>query len=214
MVSLVIFWILVFILIKYLLSEKKEKDMFFVKSEKRKKKRSINEKKYNAFLSKKDKEEILVKYKNECFKCGSQKNLTLDHHMPLSLGYGLKKGNIVVLCKKCNNKKGHLLPSEYYTSKEIMKLKTLYNIDSHERIRRYNKREYKSLLNTIQDLKGEEVMFYYLGKVIRGQLVGIVEKKEIEMYKNRERFVEVFEEDSVNLYRLKGIKEIYINKRG
>jgi len=42
-----------------------------------------------------------------------QKQLTMDHVVPLSRGGKSKKGNIVPACKECNNKKKYLLPIEW-----------------------------------------------------------------------------------------------------
>lgn len=217
MFYILFFSLLVFVIFKSLLkNNSKDEKITFVKSNKREKKRRVNEKRYNDTISKKDREEILVKYNHKCFKCGSEKNLTLDHHMPLSLGYGFRKENIVVLCKKCNNKKGSLLPNDFYTEKEIIVLRDKYRINSHETLKKITKREYSSILNKIKDYEGKEVVFYYLGKVVKGRLLGVVEKKDVELYKTREKYVEVEEDNSINLYRLKGIKELYIDetKRG
>ncbi|HAS79800.1 MAG TPA: hypothetical protein DCR90_02705 [Fusobacteriaceae bacterium] len=79
---------------------------------------------------------IKVLFKNCCFNCGSKKNLQIDHHLPLSLGYGLKfdnKYNAVLLCKKCNNKKSNLLPSKFYTLSQLKILETTYHIDTHKK---------------------------------------------------------------------------------
>ncbi len=216
MLYILLIWLLIFLLIKYLSKDNEEKDINFVESKKRESKRRINEKEYNSTLFKKDKEEILVKYNYKCFKCGSKKNLTLDHHMPLSLGYGFEKGNIVLLCRSCNKKKGHLLPVEFYTPIEMENLKEKYNIDSHEKLKKYKKNEYKSILNKIKDFEGKDVIFYYLGKVVKGQLLRVVVEEKKELYKNREKYVEVLEGNEINIYKLKGIKEIYIDesKRG
>ena len=70
-----------------------------------------------------------------CFNCGSKKNLQIDHHMPLSLGYGLKiddRYNAVLLCKKCNNKKSSLLPTKFYTSSQLKILETAYDVQTHK----------------------------------------------------------------------------------
>ena len=54
--------------------------------------------------------------KGRCFYCGnavSPKELTMDHIVPVTRGGKSIKGNLVPSCKECNNKKKHLLPSEW-----------------------------------------------------------------------------------------------------
>lgn len=41
-----------------------------------------------------------------CKKCGSRRNLTVDHIMPESKGGTLELTNLQTLCKKCNSSKG------------------------------------------------------------------------------------------------------------
>ncbi|UUV17762.1 HNH endonuclease [Fusobacteria bacterium ZRK30] len=74
-------------------------------------------------------------FEHRCFNCGSKKNLQIDHHMPLSLGYGLKIGdmyNAVLLCKRCNNQKSSLLPTKFYTPSQLKILETVYDISTHK----------------------------------------------------------------------------------
>lgn len=47
-----------------------------------------------------------------CVVCGSSGVLSIDHVIPLSKGVGLKPGNAVILCKKCNNIKWCKNPEE------------------------------------------------------------------------------------------------------
>lgn len=42
----------------------------------------------------------------KCLSCGSQKELTLDHIVPKSIGGTNHKNNLQTLCKPCNQKKG------------------------------------------------------------------------------------------------------------
>jgi 5-methylcytosine-specific restriction endonuclease McrA len=44
-------------------------------------------------------------YSNPCFNCGSMKNQSLDHKIPLSKGGEHKIGNIMTLCQPCNASK-------------------------------------------------------------------------------------------------------------
>ena len=51
-----------------------------------------------------------------CYYCGkefSPGELSMDHVVPLIRGGKSTKGNVVPACKACNNKKKHLLPSEW-----------------------------------------------------------------------------------------------------
>ena len=51
-----------------------------------------------------------------CYYCGeefSPAELSMDHVVPLIRGGKSTKGNVVPACKSCNNKKKHLLPSEW-----------------------------------------------------------------------------------------------------
>lgn len=50
-----------------------------------------------------------------CHYCGGKfdkDQLTMDHVVPLSRGGKSSKGNAVVCCKECNNKKKYLTPAE------------------------------------------------------------------------------------------------------
>lgn len=54
--------------------------------------------------------------KGLCFYCGNvvpPKELTMDHIVPVTRGGKSTKGNLVPSCKECNNKKKHLLPTEW-----------------------------------------------------------------------------------------------------
>lgn len=48
-----------------------------------------------------------------CQKCGSTKNLTLDHVSPIRNGVENKLNNLQVLCKSCNSKKGAKTMEEF-----------------------------------------------------------------------------------------------------
>jgi 5-methylcytosine-specific restriction protein A len=54
--------------------------------------------------------------KGQCYYCGQAtppKELTMDHIVPISRGGKSTRGNIVPVCKACNNKKKQLLPMEW-----------------------------------------------------------------------------------------------------
>lgn len=68
---------------------------------------------------------------NRCFKCGAvelppQRGkmpvLCVDHHVPMALGGHLEPGNLVVLCRRCNELKLDRLPEDFYTSEELLRL--------------------------------------------------------------------------------------------
>ncbi len=51
-----------------------------------------------------------------CYYCGKQfkaKDLTMDHIVPIIRGGKSTKGNVVPVCKACNDKKKYLLPIEW-----------------------------------------------------------------------------------------------------
>lgn len=73
-----------------------------------------------------------------CFKCGVKEKpcqeigqppiLCIDHHVPIALGGHLVPGNLVSLCRNCNNKKLDLRPEEFYSPDELEKLKPILDI--------------------------------------------------------------------------------------
>jgi len=66
-------------------------------------------------------DEVLTRdiFGHRCFKCHTSYDLTIDHHMPLSQGFGLSICNAVLLCRKCNSAKNGKLPSDFYTAEEL-----------------------------------------------------------------------------------------------
>ena len=51
-----------------------------------------------------------------CYYCGIEAppgELTMDHIVPIIRGGRSTRNNVVPACKKCNNKKKHLLPVEW-----------------------------------------------------------------------------------------------------
>jgi 5-methylcytosine-specific restriction endonuclease McrA len=69
---------------------------------------------------------IYNQFNNKCFNCGSDINLNVDHHYPLSKGYALSKENAVLLCNKCNLSKHNKYPEEYYSFLKLMELAIIY----------------------------------------------------------------------------------------
>ena len=52
-------------------------------------------------------------YAHQCMKCGSLKNLQLDHIVPRSLGGPNEFDNLQILCRSCNCKKGNRNSIDY-----------------------------------------------------------------------------------------------------
>ena len=73
-------------------------------------------------MSLRQKREIFLKFSNKCFKCGSDEDLTLDHHLPFCMDGRLTESNSVVLCRSCNSSKNAKHPTKFYTQKELMAL--------------------------------------------------------------------------------------------
>jgi len=56
--------------------------------------------------NRKVRERILSKYNHKCVECGSKKDLTIDHIIPVLLGGNNSDENLQVLCRSCNSCKG------------------------------------------------------------------------------------------------------------
>ncbi|HCI14590.1 MAG TPA: hypothetical protein DFK12_11750 [Gallionellaceae bacterium] len=74
-------------------------------------------------------------FDHRCFKCGSKEKsqqefgrppiLCIDHHIPMARGGHLVPGNLVSLCRSCNNKKLDYPPEDFYTPSELERLKPI-----------------------------------------------------------------------------------------
>lgn len=58
------------------------------------------------------KKNVMIRDNYTCQYCGSKKELTIDHVIPVSRGGKSNFENCVTACKSCNTKKGGRLPSE------------------------------------------------------------------------------------------------------
>lgn len=74
-------------------------------------------------------------YMTYCQKCGKDKDLTLDHHIPVVSGGSLNSKNTVILCKSCNSSKCSKLPEIFYSSAELNNIeKILQKINTKKSI--------------------------------------------------------------------------------
>lgn len=66
-------------------------------------------KKVRSLAREKSREQINRLIKRDeavCRTCGSTKDLTVDHVIPLARGGSISIDNLQILCRKCNQKKG------------------------------------------------------------------------------------------------------------
>lgn len=79
---------------------------------------------------------IWLMFDKKCFKCGEKltfQAFTIDHIMPRSfyIGNNLKVNqkieNLSCLCKPCNSRKASMLPNEFYSNDELVKLHKIVN---------------------------------------------------------------------------------------
>ena len=57
-------------------------------------------------LSASKRKRILLRGKGRCMKCGSKKNLEIDHVVPLARGGSNRLENLQLLYRRCNRRKG------------------------------------------------------------------------------------------------------------
>lgn len=75
-----------------------------------------------SFINSEQSKVIMQQFNNKCFKCGNTKSLTFDHHIPFVDGGRYIKGNVVVLCIRCNLLKGDKKPNQFYNAHELSHL--------------------------------------------------------------------------------------------
>jgi hypothetical protein len=68
------------------------------------------------------KRKFFALFGNACFKCGSPGPLVIDHHVPVVCGGRLVPGNLVALCKRCNDRKQDKPPERFYSGEELERL--------------------------------------------------------------------------------------------
>ena len=87
--------------------------------------RKRNALKYNLNEQYSSEDELYTRqlFNNCCACCGSTKELTIDHHYPLSKGNALTRQNAVLLCQSCNSQKQCKPPEEFYNSDVLEHIK-------------------------------------------------------------------------------------------
>lgn len=80
-------------------------------------------------------------FNNCCFKCGRPEKdiqeighppiLCMDHHIPMALGGHLIPGNVVALCRDCNNRKLDKAPACFYSNEELLRLQPLLDAQAN-----------------------------------------------------------------------------------
>ena len=58
-------------------------------------------------------QKILTRYDGHCAYCGSDKQICMDHQIPVQRGGKHDKHNVVPACRKCNASKGTSTPAEW-----------------------------------------------------------------------------------------------------
>jgi 5-methylcytosine-specific restriction endonuclease McrA len=60
-----------------------------------------------------DAKQVAKIYASSCFSCGTNKNISLDHVIPIARGGNHSIGNLMPLCQPCNSSKGKKLLVEW-----------------------------------------------------------------------------------------------------
>ena len=72
----------------------------------------VNKSPYNRKVSKTNRKLTYIRDNYSCVYCGSKKNLTVDHIIPVSRGGSNELSNLMTLCVWCNSKKSDQMPKE------------------------------------------------------------------------------------------------------
>lgn len=150
-----------------------------------------------------DRKYIFELFQNTCFNCGSKKNLTIDHHLPLEKGFGLKSEdgnfNAVLLCSHCNRQKSNKMPNKFYSKEKLQILEEKYGLKIvNDDI---NKDYYLEYKNSI-------VEFLYSGKVYIGKVTNIIEKELRLLGVKSKLYLEIEVNGKKKLFPFKEIKKI------
>ena len=78
---------------------------------------------------------LFALFDHRCFKCGVEGRsakvigkppvLCIDHHIPMALGGHFVPGNLVALCRRCNEAKLDQAPEHYFSEAELQRLRPL-----------------------------------------------------------------------------------------
>ena len=71
---------------------------------------------------------VYLNFNFNCYICKTNKDLSIDHHYPLSKGFALTINNAVLLCRSCNSKKGKHFPEYFYSPEQLTDLQLNYGI--------------------------------------------------------------------------------------
>ena len=80
-------------------------------------------------LTTEDYQFVYAIFDNKCFNCGTDEDLTFDHHVPLSKGGKFTRDNIVLLCRYCNGLKSDNDPKDFYSEEQLKLLKSLQSFN-------------------------------------------------------------------------------------
>ena len=88
-------------------------------------KRRASELNLNENFSIQEREDVYNRFDHKCAICNSQKNLTIDHWIPITKGHVLSKTNAVLMCKSCNSAKRDKHPHNIYNKDIINKIENI-----------------------------------------------------------------------------------------
>ena len=78
-----------------------------------------------AVISRTRRAQLEALFDSRCYKCGRNRRLVLDHHIPQFLGGRLVPGNVTLLCHSCNSAKLDMHPRDFYSSEELSRLQRI-----------------------------------------------------------------------------------------
>ncbi|WP_160295997.1 HNH endonuclease [Aliterella atlantica] len=78
------------------------------------KRRAIKKTNHHVNYTAEQVKQLFLDFNNCCAYCGSKKNLSLDHFLPLSRGGADCFGNLIPACGLCNSSKSAADPKEWY----------------------------------------------------------------------------------------------------